>query len=112
MKYIKAFEKAEAIPNMRLPISREDLEKVDTNSPYFTTNTTDHTLYKTAKVANNWYYNIKYYYRKPGYTNYCFLKNYGPTPSQFWVEEDRLMIPTTEELEKYMILHNQHKYNI
>jgi hypothetical protein len=27
-------------------------------------------------------------------------------------EEDRLMIPTKEELEKYMILYYQHKFNL
>ena len=93
MRYIKTFE------NKKLKTLAEyQLNNIEIISPYIEENTTDNSLYKLRKKANNWYYKIRWYYRKPGYINYCFLINDGPATSRTWIEEDKLITPSTEEI--------------
>jgi hypothetical protein len=108
MKYIKTFE------SKLKEISRDDLNKIEITSPYLIENIDDNNYYKVTEKANNWYYKIKYYYRKPGYKTYCFLTNEGDGiwESKAWIEEDKLMIPSNEEIENYLTLKNSKKYNL
>ena len=108
MKYIKTYE------NKLKEIHNDDLNKIEITSPYLEENKTDDNFYKVTEKANNWYYKIKYYYRKPGYKTYCFVTNDGEGVwlSRAWIEEDKLMIPSNEEIELYLIKKNALKYNL
>ena len=108
MKYIKTFESLK-------PLHKDDLENLQNGKidyTYMVLNETDDNYYKVTERANNWYYKIKLYYKKPGYITYCFLKTDGPQTSQFWIEEDKLMIPSKEEIEQYELKKMQYKYNL
>ena len=111
MKYIKAYESLK-------PLSANELEGLQSGkiaNDYMELNETDNNYYKVTEKANNWYYKIKWYYRKPGYKTYCFLKadELGAySASQFWIEEDKLMITSKEEIEKYLVILNSFKYNL
>lgn len=108
MKYIKTYE------NILKSVRDEELDGISPSAPYMEENKTDNNYYKIKEKANNWYYKIKYYYRKPGYKTYCFLNNEGEgwQMSKFWIEEDKLMIPSNEEIELYLIKKNALKYNL
>ena len=124
MKYIKTFEELilhdlkyyeEKLKNKLKKIPFDELNKVEIISPYLKENITNNTLYKvkTNNSFSNWYYKIRWYYRKPGYVNYCFLKaDDGLGRSQFWIEEDKLMMPSEEEIELYLTKKNAYKYNL
>ena len=108
MKHLKTYE------SKLKEIHKDDLNKIEITSPYLEENKTDDNFYKVTEKANNWYYKIKYYYRKPGYKTYCFLTNDGEgwQMSRLWIEEDKLMIPSKEEIEKFLVLVNANKYNL
>jgi hypothetical protein len=111
MKYIKYYE------SELKPLSSNELQKIQNgifpSDPYIEENITDNNIYKVTEKANNWYYKIKYYYKKPKYKTYCFLKvDEKKETSQFWIEEDKLMIPSKEELQNYKQIKMQHKYNL
>ena len=114
MKYLKTFEIYKNKNSLR-HLTKDELDKIQDGQWEFdlmTKNDTDDNYYKVTEIANNWYYKIKYYYKKPGCITYCFLKTDGPNTSQFWIEEDKLLIPSLEEIEKYEMIKLSKKYNI
>ena len=108
MKYIKTYE------SKLKEITKYELNKVLITSPYIEENKNDNNFYKVTEKSNNWYYKIKYYYRKPGYKTYCFLTNDGEGiwMSRCWAEENHLMKPSEDELELYLAKKNALKYNL
>lgn len=112
MKYIKAYE------NQLKRLSKDNLNRIEITSPYLIENKTDDNYYKVTEKSNNWYYKIKFYYREPGYVNYCFLTNdhipnrSGWQMSKLWIEEDKLLKPTDEEILEYEMKLNSRKYNL
>lgn len=110
MKYIKTYESLKPLHKNEF----EGLQNGKNDHTYMVLNETDDNYYKVTERANNWYYKIIWYYKKPGYITYCFLKvdNAFRSTSQFWIEEDKLMIPSKEEIEQYEFKKMQYKYNL
>lgn len=110
MKYIKVYE------HKLKDLNYEQLNKVSIKSPFLEENKTDNSYYKISENANNWYYKIKYYYRVPGYKNYCFLTNeinpYYWQVSKIWAKEDELIKPSKDEIDEYLTKLNSIKYNL
>lgn len=110
MKHLKAYE------NTLKEIDRSELNKTFSDDPYIIKNEDweNSDFFKMNKIAHNWYYKIKYFYKKPNYKTYCFIVNEldGTSNSQAWVEEDRLMVPTKEEIDNYLAIANSIKFNI
>jgi hypothetical protein len=108
MKHLKTYK------SQLKTIDKSELNKILIDSIYLEENINDNKYYKVNEKADNWFYKIKYYYRKPGYKTYCFVTNDGEGiwMSRVWIEEDKLLIPTEEEIEKFLILKNSNKYNL
>jgi hypothetical protein len=110
MKHLKTYE------SKLKEFSHDELNKVLITSPFLEENKTDNNYYKVTEKANGWYYKIKYYYRVPGYINYCFLTYEIDDPywrmSRMWIKEDKLIKITKEETEEHLSKLDAKKYNI